>query len=164
MASLSPPMVLFLKCLSANLTAVDTSGQNVFSAMFVLNSPQVFANGTASYDCTNVTAGMWIAGTSAGFTWKIRSVDSISYPAPSYQQVITCTLVDIQNFNYNIDAQETYGGPQQGSKHILFALSDSGMPVFTPTYGYFQDIKERAAVLEKIWTIRGNVRSVLTIT
>ena len=91
------------------------------------------------YTCDDIKVGYWLAGSAAGFAWRIIGRVSSSGP---YRVVLK--VEDDNNFNQEIDngSNQFGGAPQLTSDAgllICFQLNNDGVPVFSPTYYLYSD-------------------------
>ena len=125
----APPVIVdnTNKCYSITVTLPSGGGQSYHTSSGQLQT----------YTCSNIQVGYWIAGSAAGFAWRIIQIQQLSGP---YQ--VKLLVEDVDNFNYKIDSgtNNFKGKPQLSTlagSLMCFQLNNDGMPIFSPTYYLF---------------------------
>ena len=141
--SIATPLCLQLTCINVSSLAPNNSN-NVYQIQVTLPGvgqtyySQKFQQ-YLEYTCDDIKPGIWIAGSSAGFAWKV--IQRVSTNGP-YD--VTINIEDVDNFNVNIDNQNNaFGGaPQLTSTAgllVAFTVTNDGLPVFSPSYNLYTD-------------------------
>jgi len=121
-------------------TLIDppTPGGNTFTACFSVGTQYYYASNTDGnpqqyyYDINNIKPGQWISGGIHGFAWIITDNPPPDIKKDIYgNQYIQVTMQDVNNYNFNLDPVNCYGGPLYTPEtgYILFEMGINGVPL-----------------------------------
>ena len=136
--SIHTPLCLQLTCTNVSQVAPNNSNNCYNVTVTLPGVGQSYYSSEAGqyleYTCDDIQVGYWLAGSAAGFAWRI--IGRVSSTG-SYQVVLK--VEDDNNFNQEIDngTNQFSGAPQitsAGGLLICFQLNNDGVPVFSPTY------------------------------